>query len=203
MSIHEGLNRNDKLTNSTIVSSFDFVNSDSLEFEKKFAVLAKSCLKQNSKILVLPILEKCNKNVKKPANIQKEYTIVVPNVIKERTLSITDTSQLKNDWSHDSEYFGGDYFHKVESLLDFQHKFESEIKEKCQGIVKERNMKNNLLDIEDRLREYDEHISLNLLLKKNKDYTSPSQHHNFNNNSSLNFKDMRGPHCERCTEKNR
>jgi len=79
MSVHDGLNRYYKLTNSTIVSSFDFVNSDSAEFEKKFAVLAKSCLKQNSKILVLPILEKCNKNVKKP-NVQREYTLVVPNV---------------------------------------------------------------------------------------------------------------------------
>ena len=66
--------------------------------------------------------------------------------------------------------FGGDYFHKVESLLDFQHKFETETREKCQSIIKERNIKNTLTDIEDRLREYDEQISLDLLLKKNRDY---------------------------------
>ncbi len=112
-----------------------------------------------------------------------------------------DTSQLKNDWSSHSDYLGDEYFSRVETLLDSQLRFENETREKCQEIVKERNIKNNIIDIEDRLREYDEQISLNLLLKKNKDYTSPNHHHN--SNSALSLKDMRGPHCERCTEKNR
>lgn len=120
---------------------------------------------------------------------------------RERISSLIDTSQLKNDWSNNSDYLGNEYFSKVETLLDSQLKFENETREKCQEIVKERNIKNNIIDIEDRLREYDEQISLNLLLKKNKDYTSPQHHHN--SASNLNLKDMRGPHCERCTEKNR
>ena len=113
-----------------------------------------------------------------------------------------DTSQLKNDWSNHSDYLGDDYFSRVETLLDSQLRLENETREKCQEIVKERNIKNNIIDIEDRLREYDEQISLNLLLKKNKDYTSPT-HLNHMSSSTLNLKDMRGPHCERCTEKNR
>lgn len=44
-----GLGRNDKLTESKIISSFDFVSNESEEFETKFSVLAKSCLKQKSK----------------------------------------------------------------------------------------------------------------------------------------------------------
>lgn len=205
--IYDNLTRNDtKLTKSTIISSFDFASTDSDEFEKKFSILAKSCLKQNSKILVLPILEKCHKNVRRQLNMEKEHTVMLPNEKKEslkQTNSLYhDTSQLKNDWSSESNYLGSDYFARVETFLDTQLKQENEIKEKCQEIVRERNIKNSILDMEDKLREYDEQISLNLLLKKNKDYTAPQQHHH-NSTNSLNLKDMRGPHCERCVEKNR
>lgn len=144
--------------------------------------------------------------MRRQLNMEKEHTVMLPNEKKEslkQTNSLYhDTSQLKNDWSSESNYLGSDYFARVETFLDTQLKQENEIKEKCQEIVRERNIKNSILDMEDKLREYDEQISLNLLLKKNKDYTAPQQHHH-NSTNSLNLKDMRGPHCERCVEKNR
>ena len=74
----DNLKRNDRLTNSTIIQSFGLATAETEEFEKKFKILAKSCLKQNSKILVLPILEKCHKNVKKQVKIERELTVLVP-----------------------------------------------------------------------------------------------------------------------------
>lgn len=115
-----------------------------------------------------------------------------------------EASNLDDDWSKES---CSDFFVPVEHFLNKQLKREKSSKRRCSEIVKIRNIENNRVFIENTLKDFDDKINLNLLIK-NKD---PGTRVNTNTNTfteSCNYRSLiaderKNTNCSRCKEKNR
>ena len=111
-----------------------------------------------------------------------------------------------HDWSKES---CDDFFEPVNLFLSNQLQRENSSKRRCKEVVKSRNLQNNRNYIDEKLKEYDEKISLNLLLKKNKEISPPVSHilttNGLNNYRALIAEEIvqKNLHCDRCVEKNR
>lgn len=115
-------------------------------------------------------------------------------------------SYLKDDWSKES---CNEFLSPLESFLDNQLKRERSSRRRCKELVKKRNIENNRTYVENTIKELDEKISLNVLLKKNRSLYNKSNQSNANGGAS-NYRALiadeiikRNSYCFRCVERNR
>ncbi|RNA37442.1 hypothetical protein BpHYR1_001675 [Brachionus plicatilis] len=112
---------------------------------------------------------------------------------------------LKDDWSKEG---CENMFNSVERFLDSQLKREQSCKRRCNEIIKVRNLKNTQKLIANTIKDFDEKINLNLLLK-NKEAgakgNSPSSLSDSANYRALIAEEILriNSKCSRCREKNR
>jgi len=119
---------------------------------------------------------------------------------------LTFNSYFKDDWSKES---CNEFLNPLESFLDNQLKRERSSRRRCKELVKLRNMENNRTYVENTIKELDEKISLNVLLKKNRSLYTKSKQSNANGGSS-NYRALiadeiikRNSYCYRCVDRNR
>jgi hypothetical protein len=113
---------------------------------------------------------------------------------------------FKNDWSKES---CNEFLNPLESFLDNQLKRERSSRRRCKELVKRRNIENNRSYVENTIKDLDEKISLNVLLKKNHNLYTKSNVSNINGGAS-NYRALiadeiikRNSYCFRCEERNR
>ena len=116
------------------------------------------------------------------------------------------TFDFNDDWSKQS---CNEFFVPVESFLkDVQLRREHSSKRRCKIVENLRNIENNRKYVEERIHEYDEKISLNVLLKNSK--SCSLQVNQPMNVGQLNYRALiaqeilrKNSHCNRCTDRDR
>jgi hypothetical protein len=95
----------------------------------------------------------------------------IKNIKRSNKQPIQESSNFVDDWSKESlEQF----FQPVESFLDKQLKREKSSKRRCKELARFRTIEQNRMEMEDRLKEFDNKICLNVLLRTNREFKSKS-----------------------------
>ena len=116
-----------------------------------------------------------------------------------------EVSQYNNDWSKQSCSV---FLTPIEAFLKNQRNREQSSKKRCGEIVKQRSSEFDKKDAERRLKEYDDKICLNVLLRKTRELNNNSSTSSHSNNSSQYRKlmlseNLRNHKCERCHQRKR
>ena len=118
----------------------------------------------------------------------------------------TNESSFKDDWSKQS---CNEFFVPLESFLDFQLQREKSSKRRCKKIETLRNHENSRRYVEDKLKEYDDKICINVLLKQSKSMSLQASMATTNvgltNYRALIAEEIirKNSHCNRCEYRNR
>lgn len=121
--------------------------------------------------------------------------------------SFRDSSifNLQDDWSKEG---CEQLFNSVEQFLDSQLKREKSCKRRCNEIIKVRNIENTRKLIENAIKDFDEKINLNLLVKSKE--TASKANSSLSVSDSTNYRALIAEEilrinskCSRCKEKNR
>ena len=126
-------------------------------------------------------------------------------LIKDENEDDETTSQYNNDWSKQSCSV---FLTPIEAFLQNQRKREFSSKKRCGEILKKRSEEYDKKDVERRLKEYDDKICLNVLLRKNRELNNNS---NASSNSTsshhlrklLVSQSQSNHSCERCHQRKR
>lgn len=125
------------------------------------------------------------------------------------TDSTSSLALFDHDWSRESL---DKFFSPVETFLEGQLRREKSSRRRCGEIVRLRNIKNYNNMVKNKLRDFDEKINLNLLLKMNKKFVKkpPPGSSNPLASESQNFRMLiaqdlakKSTCCDRCNEKNK
>jgi hypothetical protein len=126
-------------------------------------------------------------------------------LIKDENEDDDTTSQYNNDWSKQSCSV---FLTPIEAFLQNQRQRENSSKQRCGEILKKRSEEYDKKDVERRLKEYDDKICLNVLLRKNRELNNNSNGSS-NSNSSHHFRkllvsqNLSSHSCDRCHQRKR
>ena len=182
----------------------DSGDSSLKELDNAFAQIKLKSLKAGSMLPNLHVYTTSIKTSKKKKSHRHENKYATGLYSAENN---SDTlSSFKDDWSKQS---CDEFFVPVESFLDSQLKREKSSKRRCKQIEKQRSMENNKRYMEERISEYDEKISLNVLLKQSKS-CSIQVSNPMNNTGQLNYRALmaeeiirKNSRCNRCIDRTR
>lgn len=178
----------------------DFLEQSLNEIDKTLAQLKLKNLAESG---ILPNLQLYASHVKKYGKKKKSRR---HHDERKQETDLGGNKDFKDDWSKQS---CDEFFVPVESFLkETQLKREKSSKRRCKIIELNRNIENNRKYIEDKIHEYDEKISMNLLLKNSK--SCSLQVNASMNMGQLNYRALiaeeiirKNARCNRCADRSR